>query len=159
MKFETQSEHDTAQRMFSHGLLTLFAQGKAATADEQCAYRGEDGTRCFVGALIPDPVYSPALEGEDVQSRRVCGALTRSGWPHCEDAASPIIDFLMYAQAELHDRIKQEMDKHEPGALDFRPQLGKAAREFAKRWGLDLPTHTAFEHALGTPITYSLTDV
>lgn len=32
--------------------------------DTLCAYRTKDGLRCFVGALIPDEMYSPELEGQ-----------------------------------------------------------------------------------------------
>lgn len=28
-----------------------------------CAYRGDNGTKCAVGALIPDSMYDPAMEG------------------------------------------------------------------------------------------------
>lgn len=29
----------------------------------KCAYRGENGTKCAVGCLIPDDKYYPAIEG------------------------------------------------------------------------------------------------
>lgn len=28
-----------------------------------CAYRGENGNKCFVGALIPDELYCSSIEG------------------------------------------------------------------------------------------------
>lgn len=38
----------------------MLAQGKrAATDDGKCYYRGPDGTKCAIGALIPDEVYQP----------------------------------------------------------------------------------------------------
>lgn len=33
---------------------------------EVCAYRGVDGLKCAVGALIPDELYSPAMENVTV---------------------------------------------------------------------------------------------
>lgn len=33
----------------------------------QCAYRGKNGTKCAVGALIPDDVYDPEWEGANVR--------------------------------------------------------------------------------------------
>lgn len=35
--------------------------------DEGCAYRGENGTMCAVGCLIPDDIYSPDIESLGVQ--------------------------------------------------------------------------------------------
>lgn len=35
-----------------------------------CAYRGDGGTKCFMGALIPDEVYDPRIEGCSVPSSR-----------------------------------------------------------------------------------------
>jgi len=36
--------------------------------DTQCVYRGPDGTRCFVGALIPDNVYHSDMEGKSADT-------------------------------------------------------------------------------------------
>jgi hypothetical protein len=30
---------------------------------EVCAYRGQDGTSCAIGCLIPDEIYTPNMEG------------------------------------------------------------------------------------------------
>lgn len=35
---------------------------------EQCAYRGNNGNKCFVGALIPDELYNPAIECTDAEN-------------------------------------------------------------------------------------------
>ena len=32
----------------------------------QCAYRGENGAKCAVGCLIPDELYDPSMEGDNV---------------------------------------------------------------------------------------------
>jgi alpha-L-fucosidase len=34
--------------------------------NEFCAYRGTNGTKCAIGALIPDDVYDPHIEGKRV---------------------------------------------------------------------------------------------
>ncbi len=32
----------------------------------KCLYRGENNSKCFIGVLIPDDMYSPTLEGASV---------------------------------------------------------------------------------------------
>lgn len=32
------------------------------SSTKQCAYRGESGTKCAIGVLIPDDKYTPSLE-------------------------------------------------------------------------------------------------
>ena len=44
-----------------------------------CAYRGEDGTKCFIGALITDEAYYWRLECQGVSSHEVLEALAASG--------------------------------------------------------------------------------
>ena len=65
----------TPQEIFDTVAKHLFAQGRRATIRETdiygevsaaCRYRAEDGTKCAVGALIPDEVYDPKMEGYDV---------------------------------------------------------------------------------------------
>ena len=65
------------QEIFDKVATHLIAQGKqsllsswwsrsvqtAQWNDQGCAYRGDDGTMCAAGCLIPDDEYSPAFEG------------------------------------------------------------------------------------------------
>ena len=51
----------TSQEVFdvvAKHLLTQNAKSMDDPWDEMCAYRGENGRRCAVGALIPDDLYS-----------------------------------------------------------------------------------------------------
>ena len=41
-------------------------QCKRAMNGPTCAYRSSDGSKCFVGVLIPDDKYNPLLEGGEV---------------------------------------------------------------------------------------------
>lgn len=55
-----------AQEIFDTVVRHLFTQGHPALYDhhgEMCAYRAPNGDRCAFGALIPDAVYSPMMEG------------------------------------------------------------------------------------------------
>lgn len=54
----------TAQEIFDTVLAHLRKQGKASTnRSNGCRYRGEGGTSCAVGCLIPDELYDPVIEG------------------------------------------------------------------------------------------------
>ena len=41
----------------------------------KCAYRGDDGNKCIVGAFIPDSLYDGSLEGDSLDSSRVTDVL------------------------------------------------------------------------------------
>jgi hypothetical protein len=45
----------------------LMTQKRKATGGNGCAYRGVDGTKCAIGCLIPDAIYSPSMEGYGVR--------------------------------------------------------------------------------------------
>ncbi|MGQ7794435.1 hypothetical protein ACUN0C_18675 [Faunimonas sp. B44] len=55
------------QEAFDTVVRHLFKQGKQAKFGG-CVYRGPEGTKCAVGCLIPDELYSPKLEGRSVFS-------------------------------------------------------------------------------------------
>ena len=59
----------TGQEIFDGVLAHLRKQGKASVNDVgKCAYRGEGGTACAVGCLIPDELYDPRIENWGVGS-------------------------------------------------------------------------------------------
>jgi len=54
----------TLQEIFDKVVQHARTQGrKSLTADGECVYRSPDGYKCFIGALIPDAVYVPKMEG------------------------------------------------------------------------------------------------
>lgn len=55
----------TLQEIFDKVVAHARAQ-KAQAIDEfgMCWYRGLNGTKCFIGALIPDELYRPEFEGQ-----------------------------------------------------------------------------------------------
>ena len=62
-----QSEQDIFYRVVRHyrkqpWQCSIGDQGKL------CAYRSNDGSKCFVGALISDDYYSPEMEGSSLPS-------------------------------------------------------------------------------------------
>src|SRR5688572_9122307 len=62
----------TNQEIYDAVKAHLLAQGKRAAVSDlpgsSCAYRGQNGTKCAVGCLIPDDEYSPEIEGLSVSS-------------------------------------------------------------------------------------------
>lgn len=59
------------QSLFDKVATHLLTQGKQSavqneTGETQCLYRGPDGTKCAAGCLIPDALYSDALECKTV---------------------------------------------------------------------------------------------
>ena len=53
------------QEIFDKVATHLIAQGKRSLGwgADYCAYRGDDGTMCAAGCLIPDDEYKPQFEG------------------------------------------------------------------------------------------------
>lgn len=51
------------QQVFEIAAKHLIKQGVKAKVDGACAYRGDHGTMCAVGVLIPDKYYSDSIEG------------------------------------------------------------------------------------------------
>lgn len=57
----------TAQQLFDQVVSHLRTQGKPcySSVSGGCAYRGQNGLKCAIGALIPDEAYLPRMEGLD----------------------------------------------------------------------------------------------
>lgn len=79
----------TRQEIFDKVVLHAHQQNRKSVAgvpeggiggiEEKCLYRGPEGTKCFVGALIPDELYHPRLESHGVFSNDVRQVLTEAG--------------------------------------------------------------------------------
>lgn len=57
------------QEIFDTVVRHLAVQGRRAIARQGyggCAYRGDNGTKCAAGVLIPDEKYDPGMEGSNV---------------------------------------------------------------------------------------------
>lgn len=83
----------------------LLKQGRksAETTDDPftpdaCKYRGPDGTKCAIGVLIPDELYSPDMEGRGI--RRLAQYTDLRAYLNMLDAAT---DNLLYDLQTVHD--------------------------------------------------------
>jgi hypothetical protein len=94
---------------------------KYSVNDEgSCKYRSDDGTRaCFIGACIPDKLYTPLIEG-----------LTASG-------AFERLNVTLDVDMNLLNELQQ---CHDSWSYDAKPKLSNAAlKDFAKKHSLKIP--------------------
>ena len=61
-----------AQAIFDKAAVHLLKQGRKSFKEGQsrCAYRGEGGNCCAIGALIPDELYHPLMDGEGAEVKQ-----------------------------------------------------------------------------------------
>ena len=111
-------------------LTHLWNQGECSRDpfDNVCAYRGRNGTKCAIGILIPDDIYSPNMEGKGFHT------LCRQ---HNAVANLPEIRAIMQVGEVLqilHDNLY--------GIPDFRKRLRDRAQAWLSDYGLtvNLPT-------------------
>lgn len=55
----------TQQEFFNITALHLIQQGRQAKGQAFCLYRGPNGTKCAIGAHIPDELYLPEMEASN----------------------------------------------------------------------------------------------
>jgi len=114
----------TKQQVFDKVVRHLLKQGVVSRRDGSsiapCAYRGDGGTMCAVGCLIPDEAYDPSLEGAGANNPRVLAAL--AGVVDSEDSASTR---LLLSLQTIHDCIRP---------ADWRRELKSLAKGRGLRW-------------------------
>ncbi|MBY3543639.1 hypothetical protein HFN71_28560 [Rhizobium laguerreae] len=112
-------ERRSAQEVFDAAYLGLATQGFAQSKSDQfgCAYRGEGGTKCGVGHLIPDDKYLYELEGLSADTPSV-SAVAGLSW-QTEPLAIDIqgahdghdVDFTV-SPDQMRDRLAEVAAKH-----------------------------------------------
>lgn len=121
------------QEIFDRAVSHMRRQGRRAKlASGNCAYRGIDGTKCAVGALIPDELYCPDMEGK-------CAMILVDGFPDVRKAIFGSEDFdagktqLLTDLQGVHDSL-----------LDTSPSLfAKSLERIAKALNLNPQVITA----------------
>ena len=127
----------TAQEVFDKVYWHLLRQGRRSMLEHEkgeiCAYRGEGGTKCAVGCLIPDDAYSPSMEGLGVHQLRRSGdnnPLTAIGLEHF---------YLLRSLQSVHDRDDPSI---------WRRQLKRVANAFS----LEVPTEETCNDTTSKPV-------
>ena len=121
----------TLQEIFDRAVIGVITQGKpsvtkTACGASRCLYRGEAGTKCAVGHLIDDAVYTPDLEGNECVRTLVMQALEQSLGKLPEDSFNLIIQLQL-----THDVAST--------GSDFLPAFIARAREIAADFNLTFP--------------------
>lgn len=65
MEYLTDYQEDLAPLMKT-AIRKVIAQGKRSFSQGYCLYRGPDGTKCALGHLIPDELYTRDIEGKNI---------------------------------------------------------------------------------------------
>jgi len=84
-----------------------------------CAYRGEGGLKCAIGALIPDELYLPSFEG-----KRVGAVLTNSA--ELNNMFAGVRRDLLDKMQEIHDNNNNWLDD----GLKLRQNLEMVAKDY-----------------------------
>lgn len=128
------------QACFEHAVSTIASQ-KAWSARVQqrlegyavrCLYRGDNGCRCAVGALIPDSAYHASYEYKIASIVASFATIDpRFGAPEGED-----FSFLDAMQSAVHDSLSYTGEGETLNPFDIDTLL-HAAHKFARRWGFN----------------------
>ena len=142
------------QRTFDHVLGMVYQQGRPALKRGTCAYRGEKGTKCGIGHILPDADYLPQFDDAGLGGGAVTTVLTcdtdsptrravrlafkralRAGGADPDD-----VEFLQGLQS-AHDQSKPD-DNMEPkmATVDFRRRFTTKMETLAQRYGLEMRT-------------------
>jgi hypothetical protein len=115
----------TRQEIFDYVVQRLLQQGKRSmTGEEGCKYRGDGGTRCALGWLIPDDLYRPEMD--DFHCSWNVQDLLRHGIP----AITALGNDLAYKMQRAHDHASD----HIPGL--FKTTLLENMKDVALRHNL-----------------------
>lgn len=107
----------TYQDLFDTVADHLLTQREACTEAGDCVYRGPNGLKCAIGALIPDDKYDETLEGDPGSE-----ALRRIGHPLCDTAENPNRDTVFM---NLVDELQRIHDEEDPAKwMDYLYSLG-----------------------------------
>lgn len=60
------NKQEVFDRVWNHFVVEGNPLSISRDIEGSCLYRGPDGTKCAVGLLIPDELYSPDMEGNSV---------------------------------------------------------------------------------------------
>lgn len=106
---------NTSQQFFQIVASHLLTQGKRSTDGTGfCAYRGDNGLKCALGAVIPDTLYMPKMERKRL--REVC-----TYFPEIT-ALIPDYDLAVLMQ-DIHDTNEPKNWKFELASLGKEKQL------------------------------------
>ena len=107
----------TDQTAFDVAYVHCMEQKERAVGNGLCVYRGPNGTKCAVGCLIPDGLYSKDMEGK-------CGydVVESIGWGH-------LSEYLIISVQDAHDNCLDPDDLSK-----FSSRMKKTAEDYGLEW-------------------------
>lgn len=119
------------QRIFDKAFKGLQSQGFVrSTLRGACQYRGLDGLRCAIGHVLPDDVYEPSMEGNNV-GYLLCEEDFRKRFEGSQDPAAK--DLL----GADEDFLAEMQDAHDESCSAYT--MEKYLKSVAADWGLTVP--------------------
>jgi hypothetical protein len=128
----------TSQQLFDKVATHLFTQGRPAkksynnSATPACAYRGNDGTKCAAGCVMPDEAYTPDVEGASINTFKEHGRLEGQFGEFFPEVDPKDMDLLGSLQI-AHDNDESEGD----GGFFIESKLRSHLLEIALHYDLD----------------------
>ena len=128
----------TEQEIFDTVLAHLRKQGKASTNHlNGCRYRGEGGTACAVGCLIPEELYDPVIEGLVVEQLLGADSLPSGDKSHAHKILPIIARIEGRLGAEHLKLLKELQDAHDMSlSLKGLPAWEEEMRQIASWFNL-----------------------
>jgi hypothetical protein len=122
----------TLQQVFDNAV-TVAKTGKKSVRNGECRYRSEDGSKCFIGASIPDDIYSSDFEGEPIVSliyRKDINGLFYGAQ-----------ELVLQELQELHDTAGYKEDDHGDAIYDScedfnMNEIHEKMKSFAEKYNL-----------------------
>ena len=134
----------TQQEAFDRVVQGVRAQNyvQSLIDDDSCAYRGEGGTRCHAGHLIPDRLYDPSWEGESIG-----GLLAHV--PELQEHFEGLSDRFLRSLQSLHDMPQLTLAGSRNVEAEFEPNGTSSAIG-----GFRYSSPEAYERALAAFAAY-----
>lgn len=128
----------TNQSVFTRSVRFLLKQGKPSVtrikrSESKCAYRGNNNTRCAIGAVLPDLLYDPRMEGKDAL------ALLHN-YPKVEEHFKYVTNSLLWDMQAAHDETAELWNRPSKNAnVAWMEDWRDAITKIATNWNLKLP--------------------
>jgi hypothetical protein len=122
------------QLMFDDAAKHMAQQRARCVEGGLCMYRGPGATRCLIGALIPDNLYNPAMDGKGAASAWAFHDVIRFLDPKYGTKSYNMADDVFARELQkLHDMAPRNLDWDR----GLRRYLFDDFASFAKKFGLD----------------------
>lgn len=103
------------QEAFNISVPALLKQNCKSISRGMCKYRGNDGTRCAIGHLIPDSIYDKEMEGKRIP--------TLYSFPAIKELFKDCDHVFLYELQDVHDENEPQIWQNEFNILAKKHNL------------------------------------